>query len=653
MRHLGIAFLTSATATLAAAAMTVLGLAVPAGAAQADQHVIVELRPSTNLAGATAEVVGDGGTIGRRYTKVFRGYAAAVSAAQLKSLQADPDVLTVVPDTTLHLTDTETGASWGLDRTDQRALPLDTRYTYNGTGAGVSVFVVDSGVRATHVEFGGRVAGGTDLVDGDADPADCNGHGTHVSGTIGGATYGIAKGVTIIPVRTFDCAGSASASTIVAGFEWVIAHRSGPAVVNFSAGGPANALIDAAAQAVIDAGITLVVAAGNDSDDSCFYSPARVPGALTVGASDSSDTAPVFSDYGDCIDLFAPGVYITSDWNTSDNAINMISGTSMSTPHVVGVAARYLQTHPAAAPAEVADYINGRATPGIVTDALSINNRLLYMDGGLDTGPPPPPPSPVTPTITGGQVTPNDIVFNNTQPEAYSVTVTSSQPLKMLSAYVRSPGSSYDFLIFNNPSSDGVTWTDSSVIYNFETRGVWTVSEYSALWADATGLFHSGTLDGFHPTVNIRNPDVAPPSPPSPPPPPAAPAPAPAPAVHNKIHVTKVSYNSPGADTKRNRNSEWVRITNTATTAYSLTDYRLSDHTGHTYTFPSTTLGAKKSIYVYTGKGKNTPTARYWNNAQYVWNNTGTESVTLRDSHRRTVSKHDWRSKRIGMISWP
>jgi subtilisin family serine protease len=364
-----------------------------------------------------------------------------------------------------------------------------------------------------------------------------------VSGTIGGATYGIAKGVTIVPVRTFTCEGRAPASTIIAAFEWVVAHKTGPSVLNYSAGGSGNTAIDAAAQAVINAGITLVVAAGNDAWDSCYDSPARVPGALTVGASDGTDTAPWFSNYGDCIDLFAPGVDITSAWYTSDTEFNTISGTSMATPHVVGAAARYLETHPSAAPAEVADFVNASATPGIVSEAYSANNRLLYVDSGVAA----PPPVAVVPTPTPAPVLP--------------------------------------------PA-------------------------------------------------------------PAPAPTPTVAPPAALPPVRTKLHVTKVRYNGPGSDTKRNRNTEWVRITNTSGTAYSLKNYRLKDGDGSTYTFPATTLGAKKYIYVYTGKGTNTSTTRYWNNAQHVWDNKGSESVTLLDTYRRTVNKHSWTSKKAGEVTW-
>ena len=652
-----------ATAVLGATVMAVLGLAVPAGAAEADQRVIVQLRPSTSLSAATSDVADDGGTVSHRYTKVFRGYAAEVSESQLRDLRSDPDVLSVVRDTEQHLAATQPGPTWGLDRTDQRLRPLDAGYTYSSTGAGVTAFVVDTGTRPTHTDFGGRVVGGTDLVSGDSLPNDeCNGHGTHVSGTIGGATYGIAKDVTIVPVRTFDCAGAAAASTIVAAFEWVIAHKTGPSILNYSAGGSANTAIDAAAQAVLNAGITLVVAAGNDGTDSCYDSPARVPGALTVGASTNLDHAPYWSNYGDCIDLFAPGENITSAWYTSDSATVTDSGTSMAAPHVAGAAARYLETHPAAAPAEVAAFLNSRATPGVVLAAYSANNNLLYLDGGADTG---PAPALVPPTIVSGQITPGEVTFTDDQPRAYSVTVQSSQRLVRLRAYLDSPASSYNFLDFANPSGDGVTWTTSGEIYSNQDRGVWTVTDYDALWSDS-GALRNKTLAGVRPTLGVLSPVVAPPaviSTPTPAPtltPTVTPAPTPTtappkaslPAVRTKLHVTKVRYNGPGADTKRTRNREYVRITNTSGTAYSLKGYRLKDGDGSTYTFPATTLGAKKSIVVYTGKGTNTSTTRYWNNAKHVWDNKGTETVTLQDTYRRTVNKHTWTSKKAGEITW-
>jgi len=274
---------------------------------------------------------------------------------------------------------TQSPANWGLDRIDQRALPLSNSYTYNYTGAGVTAYIIDTGILFGHTEFGGRAVSGWDFVNNDADASDCNGHGTHVAGTVGGSTYGVAKGVSLVAVRVLDCAGSGTTAGVIAGINWVTnQHTTGKAVANMSLGGAASTTLDTAVKASIADGVVYAVAAGNNNRDACKFSPARVPEAITVGATTNTDTRASYSNYGACLDLFAPGSSITSAWYTSTTALNTISGTSMATPHAAGVAALYLQGH-TATPAQVRDALVAASTLGVViNEGLNSPDRLLF-----------------------------------------------------------------------------------------------------------------------------------------------------------------------------------------------------------------------------------------------------------------------------------
>jgi subtilisin family serine protease len=359
-------------------------LLVPAAGAGGTpaQGTIVVLKSTADPAAVAAEHARRFGLqVGFVYTSALKGYSAAVPPGALDALRADPRVAYLERDEAVHVDATQPQAPWGLDRIDQHALPLSGSYTYTATGAGVNAYVIDTGVRKTHVEFGGRAVHGFDAVLG-LTSDDCMGHGTHVAGTIGGGTYGIAKGVRIVAVRVLDCSGSGLNSWVIAGVDWVTRdHDPGEAAVaNMSLGGGKSAALDQAVRGSIADGVTYALAAGNDTADACTGSPSGVTEAITVGATDQADRRADFSDFGSCVDFFAPGVDITSAWWLTDTMTMTISGTSMATPHVAGVAAQYLQGHPAATPQQVRDALYSLTTKGVVTDARSANNHLLFSD---------------------------------------------------------------------------------------------------------------------------------------------------------------------------------------------------------------------------------------------------------------------------------
>ena len=329
-----------------------------------------------------------GAVIKHVYTAAIQGAAFTMSDAAAQSLTSDPSVMSVEQDQTMRLVTTQANPTWGIDRIDQKNLPLSNSYTYGPTGSGVTVYIIDTGILFTHTEYAGRAFLGIDEVTPGGSGVDCNGHGSHVSGTAGGTTYGVAKSVRLVAVRVLDCSGSGFTSGVIAGVDWVTANATRPAAANMSLGGSFSPTLNQAVENSIAAGIVYAIAAGNSTANACLESPSSAPSAIVVAATDITDGFAFFSNFGTCVRIAAPGVNIKSAWIGSNTATNTISGTSMASPHVAGAAALYLQSFPTATAAQVRTALTSNATSGVITGVPAGTPNLLLYTGFL-TNPPP------------------------------------------------------------------------------------------------------------------------------------------------------------------------------------------------------------------------------------------------------------------------
>jgi subtilisin family serine protease len=347
--------------------------------------------PSETVTAARRDAESAGARTYYKYSKAVQGFAAVLTDAALGQLRRNKHIVGIEPDYSISVSAAPTPEpstastkqvepeNWGLDRIDQHALPLDKSYSYERTGEGVTAYVIDTGVRSTHRELTGRVGKGYGVIDDGNGSEDCNGHGTHVAGVLGGTTYGVAKRVKIVSVRVLDCDGSGTISGVVAGVDWVTKNHRSPAVANMSLGGVVSDTLDEAVEASIAAGVHYTVAAGNEGESACSYSPGRIADAIVVGSTDRQDRRSEYSNFGSCVDLFAPGEDILSADGTGDTATQLLSGTSMASPHVAGVVAQYLQKRPNASREEVRAALLQVATPNVLKEIGSGSpNRLLF-----------------------------------------------------------------------------------------------------------------------------------------------------------------------------------------------------------------------------------------------------------------------------------
>jgi aqualysin 1 len=371
-----------------------------------DEYIVVFEDGTTDPTGrANALVKAHGANLHHTYSNALAGFSAHMSAQAAEAMRNDPSVALVEPDQAVTMAGVQLGAPWGLDRIDQASATLDGSYNYSATGTGVNAYIIDTGIRRTHTQFGGRVVPAFSVVNDAYGPDGCQWHGTHVAGIVGASIYGVAKNVTLHSVRvTADCTATTVVSDVIAGVDWVTNNHRSPAVALLSLSTGLSLSLNAAVQNSINSGVTYAVAAGNNAGaDACNYSPASTSGALTVAAITGQDAQANYTNVGACVDLYAPGTQIAAPINTDDNATGLYSGTSQSAAFVAGAAALYLEANPSASPAQVSQAILSGTTNGTVTLLTGATpSRILRVNGSgsttTTTPPPPPPPGNTAPT---------------------------------------------------------------------------------------------------------------------------------------------------------------------------------------------------------------------------------------------------------------
>jgi len=479
-------------------AMSGLAATSSMSAMQISQQTVNSM--SSNMAGAY------GVQVTQNYFATMKGFVGKMSRFSAENLMMDDRVAYIEEDQTMSINTTQFNATWGLDRVDQANLPLNSEYTYNFDGSGVDSYVIDTGVLASHSDLGGRVTNGYTAINDGRGSTDCNGHGTHVAGTMGSDTYGVAKNTTLIPVRVLDCNGSGSNSGVIAGVDWVAQVASGPSVANMSLGGGSSSALDNAVNAAINKGITFVVAAGNSNSNACSGSPNRVPNALTIASSTSNDSRSSFSSWGSCVDMFAPGSSITSTW--SNGGTRTISGTSMASPHVAGVVALYLDANPSASPSQVENALESVAAVGKISNPNGSPNLLVQSLFGGPNPTPQPTPTPTpqpgdnvlvngTPVALPGVSTGDDIIYTMDVPSgATDISFSIAGGSGDADLYVRfgaaPTNSTYDCRPYRNGNNESCTGSETGGTYYVRVRA------YSA--------FSGVTLNGSYTTSTGSTP---------------------------------------------------------------------------------------------------------------------------------------------------